>query len=178
MQKTDIADTHGLLRLLLCLVIASFLGYLILPLGAVAQTVVNKELFDYAGPADRAIAGVFEDREKDWRNGAIVYQVLVDRFVPPASLHAKRTLYPAPKVLHPWSETAKRGKYLESMHVWSHEIDFWGGDLPGVTSKLTYIHELGADVLYLNPVHLGYTNHKYDALDFLKIPRSSVPRQI
>lgn len=169
MQKTDIADTHGLLRLLLCLVIASFLGYLILPLGAVAQTVVNKELFDYAGPADRAIAGVFEDREKDWRNGAIVYQVLVDRFVPPASLHAKRTLYPAPKVLHPWSETAKRGKYLESMHVWSHEIDFWGGDLPGVTSKLTYIHELGADVLYLNPVHLGYTNHKYDALDFLKI---------
>ena len=115
------------------------------------------------------MAGIFEAREKDWRNGAIVYQVLVDRFVPPADLQAKRALYPAPKVLHPWSETAKRGKYLDAAHVWSHEIDFWGGDLPGVTSKLDYIRQLGADVVYLNPVHLGYTNHKYDALDFLKI---------
>jgi glycosidase len=53
--------------------------------------------------------------------------------------------------------------------VWSHELDFWGGDLPGVTSKLGYLQDLGVDVLYLNPIHLAYTNHKYDALDYLKI---------
>jgi glycosidase len=28
---------------------------------------------------------------------------------------------------------------------------------------------LGADVLYLNPIHLAYTNHKYDALDFQQV---------
>jgi glycosidase len=28
------------------------------------------------------------------------------------------------------------------------------------------VQDLGADVLYLNPIHLAYTNHKYDALDF------------
>ena len=33
-----------------------------------------------------AKASVYEAREKDWRNGAIVYQVLVDRFAPPADL--------------------------------------------------------------------------------------------
>ena len=31
------------------------------------------------------------------------------------------------------------------------------------------MRELGADVLYLNPIHLAYTNHKYDALDFQAI---------
>ena len=118
---------------------------------------------------DLALQGVFERREQDWRNGAIVYQVMVDRFAPPANLDAKRALYPAPKVLHRWSEEAKRGKYVQAANVWSHELDFWGGDLPGVTSKLGYLQDLGVDVLYLNPIHLAYTNHKYDALDYLKI---------
>ncbi len=123
----------------------------------------------YANATDLAVKGVFETREQDWRNGALVYQVLVDRFVPPANLEAKRSLYAAPKVLHPWTKEAKRGKYLESAHVWSHEIEFWGGDLNGVASKLDYLQDLGVDVLYLNPIHLGYTNHKYDALDYLQI---------
>ncbi|MBC7919427.1 MAG: glycoside hydrolase family 13 protein [Rhodoferax sp.] len=111
----------------------------------------------------------FEAREADWRNGAIVYQVMVDRFAPSANLDAKRALYPAPKVLHRWSEPAKRGKYVESAHVWSHEIDFWGGDLASTTAKLGYVQNLGATVLYLNPIHLAYTNHKYDALDYMQI---------
>lgn len=118
---------------------------------------------------DDALQGVFEEREKDWRNGAIVYQVMVDRFAPSANLEAKRALYPAPKVLRLWSQPAKRGKYLPQAHVWSHEIDFWGGDLPSLTAKLGYLQGLGVDVLYLNPIHLAYTNHKYDALDYLKI---------
>jgi glycosidase len=122
-----------------------------------------------ASTHDLALQGVFEAREQDWRNGAIVYQVLVDRFVPPANLEAKRALYPAPKALHRWSVEAKRGRYVQAANVWSHELDFWGGDLPGVTSKLGYLQDLGVDVLYLNPIHLAYTNHKYDALDYLQI---------
>jgi glycosidase len=55
------------------------------------------------------------------------------------------------------------------MNVWSHELDFWGGDLPGVTSRLDYLQDLGVDVLYLNPIHSAYTNHKYDALDYMAI---------
>ena len=136
-------------------------------LGAEAASNVTQDV--NASVHDLALKGTFEKREQDWRNGAIVYQVLVDRFVPPANLNAKRALYPAPKVLHRWSEEAKRGKYVQSANVWSHELDFWGGDLPGVTSKLGYLKDLGVDVLYLNPIHLAYTNHKYDALDYLQI---------
>jgi cyclomaltodextrinase / maltogenic alpha-amylase / neopullulanase len=120
----------------------------------------------YANQYDQAVAGVFEAREKDWRNGAISYQVLVDRFAPAANLDTKRTLYPAPKRLRAWNEVPKAGTYLESAKVWSHEIDFWGGDFNSLTGKLDYIQKLGVDVLYLNPIHLAYTNHKYDALDY------------
>ncbi|MBL8513734.1 MAG: alpha-glucosidase C-terminal domain-containing protein, partial [Betaproteobacteria bacterium] len=48
----------------------------------------------------------------------------------------------------------------------SHEIEFWGGDLASLKTKLDHVQALGADVLYLNPIHLAYTNHKYDAFDY------------
>lgn len=105
-------------------------------------------------------------REKDWRIGAIVYQVLPDRFAPAANLRAKRHLYPAPKVLRRWDEQPMRGVYLEDARLWSHEIEFWGGDLASTRSRLDHVQQLGADVLYLNPIHLAYTHHKYDAFDY------------
>ncbi|MFN7694286.1 MAG: alpha-amylase family glycosyl hydrolase, partial [Burkholderiales bacterium] len=119
--------------------------------------------------AESAERALFATREQDWRNGAIVYQVLPDRFAPAANLEAKRHLYPAPKILRGWDETPKRGAYVESAKLWSHEIEFWGGDLQSLRAKLNHVQGLGADVLYLNPIHLAYTNHKYDAFDFQAI---------
>lgn len=123
----------------------------------------------YANRQDAALAGVFEAREADWRNGAIVYQVLVDRFAPPADPDARRHLFPAPKRLRAWHELPQPGTYLDSEQLWSHEIDFWGGDLQGLITRLPYLQGLGIDVLYLNPIHLAYTNHKYDALDYHQV---------
>jgi glycosidase len=120
----------------------------------------------HANRFDQAVAGRYEQREADWRNGPVVYQVLVDRFAPSADLDAKRHLYPAPKVLRRWDEAPRRGTELPGQGLWSHEIDFWGGDLASLRSRLDHVQQLGADVLYLNPIHLGYTNHKYDALDY------------
>jgi glycosidase len=116
-----------------------------------------------------ANAETFAARERDWRNGAIVYQVLVDRFAPSAWLAAKRELYPPPKVLRDWSEAPLPGTYLPDARLNSQELDFWGGDLASLRSQLNYVQQLGAEVLYLNPIHLAYTNHKYDALDFQAI---------
>jgi cyclomaltodextrinase / maltogenic alpha-amylase / neopullulanase len=127
---------------------------------------VNAQPMNYANRYDKPLAGLYEQREADWRNGAVVYQVLVDRFAPSANLDAKRSLYPAPKKLRDWSEEPRKGTYLEKENVWSHEIDFWGGDLASTMSKLDHVQQLGADVLYLNPIVLAYTNHKYDALDY------------
>ncbi|MFG6467015.1 alpha-amylase family glycosyl hydrolase [Roseateles sp. BYS87W] len=119
--------------------------------------------------ATLAHAGPYEARERDWRNGAVVYQIIVDRFVPAAQLDAKRALYPAPKRLRDWSEDPTTGPYLEAERLAAHELDFWGGDLPSATTRLGHVQQLGADVLYINPIHRAYTNHKYDALDFQAI---------
>jgi glycosidase len=120
----------------------------------------------HANRFDRELAGTFEAREADWRNGAIVYQVLVDRFAPAADLASKAAHYPSPKVLKAWSDLPRRGHYLDTHKLWSHEIEFWGGDLASLRTRLDHVQALGADVLYLNPIHLAFTNHKYDALDF------------
>ena len=124
---------------------------------------------DYANRFDRELAGVFETREHDWRMGAVVYQVLVDRFAPSADLAAKRHLYPEPKQLRRWDETPSQGRYVASHKLWSHEIEFWGGDLASTRARLDHVQRLGADVLYLNPICLAFTNHKYDALDYLQV---------
>ena len=123
----------------------------------------------YANRYDQAAAGTYEARERDWRNGAISYQVLVDRFAPSADLQAKKALYPPPKRLRGWDELPTAGPYLEKEKVAAHEIDFWGGDLHSLAGRLDYIEQLGAGVLYLNPIDLAYTNHKYDTLDYKQV---------
>ncbi len=161
-----------------CSLLFTLVGGALIPAVACASTVsvptgmatpIANAPGPYANETDRASSAMFAKREADWRNGAVVYQVLVDRFAPSDHLQDKRALYPAPKILRRWDELPQRGTYLPAARLWSHEIDFWGGDLPSVKSRLDYIDALGADVLYLNPIHLAYTNHKYDALDYLAI---------
>ncbi len=138
-------------------------------LRAIALSLVATSAMAATGAIAAPVANAYDRRQADWRNGAIVYQVLVDRFAPSGYLDAKRHLFAPPKVLRGWSETAHRGTYLPAEKLYSHELDFWGGDLPSLTARLDYIQELGAEVIYLNPIHLAYTNHKYDAFDFKAI---------
>ena len=44
--------------------------------------------------------------------------------------------------------------------------EFYGGDLQGVMDKLDYLQELGVEVIYLNPVFVSPSNHKYDCQDY------------
>lgn len=113
----------------------------------------------------------FKLREKDWRNGALVYQVLVDRFNPSNDLELRKDLYQYPKKLRSWNELPKPGKFLEDVRYWSHELDYWGGNLKGLIEKLDYIINLGVNVLYLNPIFESLSNHKYDASDYLEISK-------
>lgn len=140
------------------------IGFLLTQGNAVANTSNY-----FANEYDQKLTATLQKREQDWRNGALVYQVLVDRFAPSKRLSEKQDLYASPKVLKSWDENPKGGHYLESEQVWSHEIEFWGGDLESLRENLDHIEQLGMDVLYLNPIHYGFTNHKYDSLDYKKV---------
>lgn len=111
----------------------------------------------------------YQVRESDFRVGAIVYQILIDRFVPSANIGSKSNLYQYPKKLHPWNELPVPGHFMPDAKYWSHELDFWGGDLQSAITKMDYLKQLGVDVIYLNPICDSLSNHKYDASDYLKI---------
>ncbi|TFG83068.1 MAG: alpha-glycosidase [Erysipelotrichales bacterium] len=47
--------------------------------------------------------------------------------------------------------------------------DHYGGNLKGITSKLTYLNALGITGIYLTPIFASPTVHKYDTEDYFKI---------
>jgi len=50
-----------------------------------------------------------------------------------------------------------------------HGRDYFGGDLAGITQKLSYLKSLGITVIYMNPIFWAGSNHRYDTRDYTKI---------
>ena len=46
---------------------------------------------------------------------------------------------------------------------------FYGGDLQGVMAKLDYLQSLGVEAIYLNPIFVSPSSHKYDTQDYYHI---------
>lgn len=53
----------------------------------------------------------------------------------------------------------------------SMTVDFFGGDLNGITQKLDYLSDLGVNGLYLTPIFESETNHKYDIKDYFNVDK-------
>lgn len=96
-----------------------------------------------------------------WAKGAVMYQIFVDRFCngdTDNDVVDNEYLYIDEPVKHidDWN------RYPASMDV----RNFYGGDLKGVLKKLDYLKDLGVEVLYLNPIFVSPSNHKYDIQDY------------
>lgn len=48
-------------------------------------------------------------------------------------------------------------------------LDFYGGDLEGVKEKIPYLKELGVTAVYLNPIFIAPSVHKYDCIDYFHV---------
>ena len=93
--------------------------------------------FPWLNPAD-----VFTPPQ--WVTDTVWYQIMPDRFRR-GSKNAKR--FP----LRKWEDP-------KNIHFW----DFYGGDLRGITEKLPYLQELGITGIYMTPIFLSGSNHKYN----------------
>ena len=51
----------------------------------------------------------------------------------------------------------------------NYATDFFGGDLDGIRQKLPYLKELGITVIYLNPIFMARSNHRYDTGDYMQV---------
>ena len=122
--------------------------------------------YNRLGPEDRADASyAFEIipgfHVPEWVKGAVIYQIYVDRFCngdPTNDVETNEYIYIGSPVqrVSDWEELP------ENLDVGR----FYGGDLKGVWNKLDYLKSLGVECIYLNPVFVSPSNHKYDCQDY------------
>ena len=95
-----------------------------------------------------------------WARGAVMYHIFVDRF---------RNGDPTNDVVS--HEYAYLGVTARA-EPWDSEVkpldvcNFRGGDLRGIMQKMGYLQSLGVEVLFLSPIFVSPSNHKYDIQDY------------
>ncbi|MEH7117623.1 alpha-amylase family glycosyl hydrolase [Neobacillus vireti] len=139
----------------------------------------------HTGKAEDKNAGLFQltvydpaYKTPDWMKEAVVYQIFPDRFYNGNKTNdtAKDQVGArgSQPIEHPdsWSSLPDNpyeqgtGSYKGDGEFTN---DFFGGDIAGIKAKLDYIQSLGINTLYLNPIALAPSNHKYDATDYKQI---------
>ncbi len=100
-----------------------------------------------------------------WFGRGITYQIFPDRFcrleVPsPEGLVGGRTVH------QEWREEPAYGPDAQGI---VRNNDFFGGSLRGITSKLDYLRSLSVSTIYLNPIFMSASNHRYDTADYMTI---------
>jgi alpha-glucosidase len=92
-----------------------------------------------------------------WGRAGMVYQVFPDRFA--RSEGADHRPIPDWAVPAQWDDAP--------IHSGPHTpLQFYGGDLDGITEHLDHLTELGVGTVYLTPVFPGESNHRYNASTF------------
>ena len=94
----------------------------------------------------------------DWIKGGIIYQIFPDRFCKVGDFSVG-------------SGKVKRKDWggeptYRSSDGKVRNNEFFGGNFKGIQSKLDYIHGLGVNAIYLNPISKSYSSHRYDTGDY------------
>ncbi len=84
-----------------------------------------------------------------WIQDAIFYQIFPDRF-------ANGDLSNDPPNVQPW------GSPPTPHH-------FQGGDFKGIMQRFDYLLDLGINAIYLNPIFLSPSTHRYNTVDYYRI---------
>lgn len=105
----------------------------------------------------------------EWMKGAVIYQIFVDRFYNGDKTNDvvdNEYMYdnwPAVKVDDWYQYPDSSIPYAKGSN---RTREFYGGDLEGIIQKLDYLKQIGIDVIYLNPIFVSPSNHKYDSQDY------------
>ncbi|MBM7832997.1 glycoside hydrolase family 13 protein [Clostridium sardiniense] len=112
------------------------------------ENIGNKEAdlipfqYAYIGEAD-----VYE--ESKWLQEAVVYQIFPDRFC-----------------------NGNKENDPKGIKKWGDKVDtksIFGGDLKGIINKIDYLKDLGVNLIYMTPIFMSPSNHKYNINDYYKI---------
>ena len=103
-----------------------------------------------------------------WMKNGVMYQIFPDRFYNGSTANdvgnGQYTYAGCATEKHAW------GSSVVANVSGCNTAVFFGGDLAGIDQKLGYIkNTVGANILYLNPVFLSPSNHKYDTEDYMTV---------
>ena len=96
-----------------------------------------------------------------WAKGAVMYQIYVDRF-----LNGDPTNDVVTGEYHYIGDKSVQVEQWNKIPAVMGVREFYGGDLQGIMNKLDYLQDLGVEVIYLNPIFVSPSNHKYDCQDY------------
>ena len=103
-------------------------------------------------------------QQPGWVRDAVFYQIFPDRFADGDPTNNVQTgayrLENKPVVARPWGALPDKT---------NGAAEFYGGDLQGITQQLAYLADLGVNALYLNPIFLAPSSHKYDVADYTQV---------
>ena len=96
-----------------------------------------------------------------WAKGALQYQIFPDRF---ANGNTDNDVVDAEYSYD--SEHVRKAERWDALPAEDDYRCFYGGDLQGVRDKLDYLQSLGVEAIYLNPIFVSPSSHKYDTQDY------------
>ena len=105
-----------------------------------------------------------------WAKGALQYQIFPDRF---CNGNAENDVSD-----YEYYYATGHSRHVQDWDAPPTDSDirrFYGGDLQGILSRLDYLQSLGVEVIYLNPIFVSPSSHKYDTQDYSHVdPHLSV----
>ena len=117
-------------------------------------------------PPAYQITAYKENPLPDWYKEAVFYQIFVDRFYNSCGEGNFLDLKDKSLLHSSWHD---KPMYFRNPDGSIKRWNFFGGNLQGIIEKLEYLHDLGVNALYLNPIFEAPSNHKYDTGDYKKI---------
>lgn len=105
----------------------------------------------------------YPDAGPEWVVEQVFYQIFPDRFARSQRRNPQRdkTYYH-----HAAGQETIFRQWDEPVTAQAGGSTFYGGDLDGISEKLPYLKKLGVTALYLNPVFVAPSVHKYDTEDY------------
>ena len=126
----------------------------------------QNRITDYIPDEAQDFVLLVDYKAPSWVGNSVFYQIFPDRFCNGREdLNVKSGEYK----YQGFSPSEEKWDLPSQPYEKGHNLDFRNGDLYGIIQKLDYLQELGINALYLNPIFLSPSVHKYDALDYFKI---------
>ncbi len=150
------------------------------------QAGVGQPAFSAGGPSYQISVYDPSYQTPNWLKHAVIYEIFPDRFFngniandenpntqKGVYVNANGTEQLGPIQFHkdwysiPFDPAA--GSNAAYAGNGQYNIDYFGGDLQGITDKLDYLQSLGVNTLYMTPIFQSESVHKYDTGNFTKV---------